>query len=155
MSGYKIISEAPAIKREAVLKIEANCPVCSNNNNIKVIETQVGDSTYQNKYECSECGTVWQGNCYDSGWNPQKQNHMSKRIKNIFKIVMYLMLVYIITLNNVFLVIALAGLHFIACVALAIAGAIEQDKVQKNYFIKTALYVFIGNIFFVAMHFVF
>ncbi len=147
-TGYRIIKEAPAIKKRAAVEAECRCPVCNMTEGIKVTEYSTDQNTMQNMYECPQCGTQWAGNYYDAGWNHKKglNLHLSPRVKQILWFVFYALACSAVSSNHVFNKLGVVLFNIIMVVAFLLAGAMEFEKGRKRFHLTNALGFFATNI---------
>lgn len=99
MDKYKfhILIENPKGKKDAILQVEAKCPLCGIRNihywQINVEKTQF----FRFKYRCDDCNTEWVGNCFKSDYT--LVDVWAERMKPIAKKIMIGIAIFVFILS--------------------------------------------------------
>ncbi len=141
-TGYKILKEAPLLKKRAAVESECKCPVCSKTDGIRVTECATGPNTMQNRYECPECGTIWVGNIYDAGWNEMQNKSGTADIKSsacIMGFVLYTLMCVFIAEGSIFIAIPVILFNVVLILAFMLAGAFEYNSHRRKIYLLFSL----------------
>ncbi len=141
-TGYRILREAPLIKKKAAVESECKCPVCGKKDGIRVTEYATGSNAMQNKYECPQCGTIWVGNYYDAGWNARKDVPEVEKSKNnayLLGFIIYAIMNIVLAEGSIFVAIPVILFNIVLVVAFMIAGACEYDKHRQKIYLLCSM----------------
>ena len=141
-TGYRITSETPKYKIQAIIESECECPICRNKTDVEINTVSAeNEKNMKNTYRCPVCGTTWEGNIYDKDYNMVKKSRFNKNTVLTIICTVFYLVICAVTGSGVFNKLTLMAINFVAFGIFALAGLFSTGNTRKknNHIARTIM----------------